>query len=492
MKQRLRWKIGIAVLILIAWRGRLIVAGEIHPTSENLVENPSFETADPSGRSPAGWHAMSTRNEIAPIFELDSSVTRSGKYSARLSAQGIPGTFGFWKTTAQGIQGGSVPSTAKAKDALTLSNSEYLGNIAYSVRCFFRTQGIDQLSKSVWIRLRWRDSAGEELLTEYLSSWSREGGWTKAEQVFTAPLFAKSLDLELALLWTSSGTIWWDDVSVDKTEVPRSRHLKLATVSFEPPSPSTPERNRKFFVEKVSAAARAGADFVCLGEGITMISTGKGFVEVAEPASGPTSQILGRVAKQYRVYVVAGIYEREGPLVYNTALLIGREGEVVGKYRKTHLPETEVTGGLTPGATYPVFKTDFGVVGIQTCYDNFFPEVARSLVLHGAEIIFLPIWGDLRGQGYEWDIIARARAIDNAVFLVASIYSNKRSLIIDPNGRILADTAGQSGLVMADVDLSARTFERWLSVPSYGEWKGLFRQERRSETYQTILEPLAR
>ena len=193
------------------------------------------------------------------------------------------------------------------------------------------------------------------------------------------------------------------------------------------------------------------------------------------------------MARRYKLYVVAGIYERDGPAVYNTALLIDREGKVAGKYRKIHLPETEVSGGLTPGKTYPVFKTDFGTIGIQICYDYTFPEAARSLVLQGAEIILLPIWGDVRGDGYEWDIVARARAIDNAVYLVASNYSNKRSFIINPNGRILADTGGESGMVMAEIDLDARTFERWLSVGSYGEWKNLFPRERRNETYQLLV-----
>jgi predicted amidohydrolase len=181
---------------------------------------------------------------------------------------------------------------------------------------------------------------------------------------------------------------------------------------------------------------------------------------------------------------VAGIYERDGPLVYNTALLIDRQGNVAGKYRKTHLPETEVDGGLTPGSSYPVFRTDFGTVGIQICYDYFFPEVTRQLALGGAEIVLLPIWGDMRGQGYAWDVVARARAIDNAVYLVASIYSNRRSLIVNPDGRILADTGGDEGLVTAEIDLNTRTFERWLSVGSYGEWKSLYPKERRSETYE--------
>jgi predicted amidohydrolase len=187
------------------------------------------------------------------------------------------------------------------------------------------------------------------------------------------------------------------------------------------------------------------------------------------------------------MYIVVGVYEGEGETLYNTAVLIDREGNVAGKYRKTHLPEAETMWGITPGSTYPVFETDFGRVGIQVCYDNFFPEVARALALNGAEIIVLPIWGDGRDDDRTWDVMARARAIDNAVYFVASNYSQKRSLIVDPWGHILADTAGEHGVIVQQVDLDARVLRRWLSVGCDGEWQRLFRDERRPSTYGPIV-----
>ena len=463
------------------------IAAEQPGQGQNLVDNPGFELLDREHGVPLNWSKLSPREEIAPDFSVDSSVSHSGKYSAKLSARGNPGTFGYWAATVKGIQGGGLPDDEPLPTAYTIGGHEILGSHAYRVRCFFKTKGIDSIAENVWIRFRWKDAKGRELLAGFLSVYEKDGDWFKAEQTLAAPLWARSLGLELVLQWTPSGTVWWDDVSVEEVSPSASRKLKVATVSYEPPAPSTPEKNRQFFAEKVAAAGKLGADLICLGEGITVVSTGKGYVDVAEPIPGPTSQVLGEMARRYKLYVVAGIYERDGPAVYNTALLIDREGKVAGKYRKIHLPETEVSGGLTPGKTYPVFKTDFGTIGIQICYDYTVPEAARSLALQGAEIILLPIWGDVRGDGYEWDIVARARAIDNAVYLVASNYSNKRSFIINPNGRILADTGGESGMVMAEIDLDARTFERWLSVGSYGEWKNLFPRERRNETYQLLV-----
>jgi predicted amidohydrolase len=429
---------------------------------------------------------MTPRQEVAPAFEVDASVSHSGRSSARSTAKGSPGTLGYWVTTVSGIQEGAQAEEPRMSER-TARGADFLSARSYRVTCFFRARDIESPSKNIWIRVNWLDGKGQEVFTEFLSRFVKEGEWYRAEKVLTAPRPARGINLELVLQWTATGTVWWDDVSVEEVSNPAPRRIKVATVYYQPAGRSTPEENRRFYADKIVEAGRLGVDLLCLGEGITVVSTGKAYADVAETVPGPTSWVLGEAARKSRLYVVAGIYEREGPLIYNTALLIDREGNVAGKYRKTHLPQTEVNGGLTPGSTYPVFRTDFGTVGIEICYDNFFPEVARSLALQGAEIILLPIWGDGREQGYAWDIVARARAIDNAVHLVASIYSNRRSLIINPDGRILADTGGRQGLVTAGIDLNARTFERWLSVGSYGEWKSLFPQERRSETYKALV-----
>ncbi|HEY3129148.1 MAG TPA: carbon-nitrogen hydrolase family protein [Acidobacteriota bacterium] len=456
--------------------------------SRNLVQNPGFEIIDQGGETPSGWRKGFPREEIAPVFEIDSKVVHSGRYAAKLTAIGSPGTFGYWATTVKGIQASNHPVTGESPTALSIPGTDFLGDKSYRIRCYFKTKDVESIDKSVTVRISWNDEKGREVLKEYILPSGEDADWRKAEQVLTAPRSARSIDIELVLQWSKAGTVWWDDISVEEVATPPHRKIKVATVSYQPPVPSTPEKNRQFYAEKAAEAGKAGADMLCLGEGITVVSTGKQYADVAEPVSGPTSRILGQVAKTYRMYIVAGIYEREGTLVYNTSLLIGRNGDIVGKYRKTHLPETEISGGLTPGDSYPVFKTDFGTIGLQICYDNFFPEVVRTLAQKGAEIIFLPIWGDGRGEGYQWDIVARARAIDNSVFLIASIYTDKRSLIIDPNGHILADTGGKSGMVMSEIDLDQRTFERWLSVRGYGEWKNLYPKERRPDTYQNIAE----
>ena len=97
------------------------------------------------------------------------------------------------------------------------------------------------------------------------------------------------------------------------------------------------------------------------------------YTSVAEPVPGPTTEYFGKLAKQHDCYIVAGLPEREGHLVYNVAVLLGPDGEVAGKYRKVTLPREEIARGIAPGDDYPVFDTRFGKVGVMICYDVFFP-----------------------------------------------------------------------------------------------------------------------
>lgn len=445
--------------------------------AQNLVPNPGFETV--TSQLPDGWKTTYPRKEIAPDFVLDNSVSHSGKNSVRTTAKGSKGTYGFWSTTMKGIES----AQSKQSPLITLHDSSFLGNNNYLIGCHFKTSAEVDPGKNVRVKAVWLDKDNNELFTEFLRAGTMENGWYRIAEVRTAPLNAAGLSISLILQWAENGSVWWDDIFAEKAPPAEKRIVTIATASEWPKHPSTTEKNLQYYASRVMEAGKAGADILCLGEGITVVSTGKSYADAAETIPGPTSKILGEAARKAGIYVIAGIYEREGTLIYNTALLIDRQGNVAGRYRKTHLPQTEVEGGLTPGDTYPVFTTDFGKIGIEICYDNFFPEVARNLMANGAEIIFCPIWGDIRGLKKEWDIVARSRAIDNAVFFVASMYETGGSLIADPNGKVMNDTKHSEGLIISPADLSMRTFEKWLSNKSWGEYRNLMPNERRPETY---------
>jgi predicted amidohydrolase len=169
--------------------------------------------------------------------------------------------------------------------------------------------------------------------------------------------------------------------------------------------------------------------------------------------------------------------------VYNTGLLIDRTGGVLGKYRKTHLPIAEgLLRGLAPGETYPVFRTDFGTVGLMICYDGHFPEVARILSLAGAEVILFPNMGDGREEGGLWESVVRTRAVDNQVHVAAAVNSG-RSCIVSPRGELLSAADAEPGAVV-----SARC-EIGSSLRDYsGRPIGRrYHQLRRVDTYEALL-----
>ena len=194
--------------------------------------------------------------------------------------------------------------------------------------------------------------------------------------------------------------------------------------------------------------------------------------ECAEPVPAPSTQYFGQLAKQHDLYIVAGLTERDGSVVYNTAALVGPDGELAGKYRKVCLPREEIEAGVTPGEDYPVFETRFGKVGLMVCWDVHFPEVARNLSGRGAEVIAMPIWGGNPA-------LARARAIENQIYLIASTYTGIErdgmvSGVWDHEGNLLVKNDAEWGKVLVtEIDLNKRTHWEWL-----GDFKARIDRER--------------
>ena len=396
--------------------------------------------------APDGWTTGAPRQEISPRFEYDARGGPDGAGALVIAADGRAGLDGYWRR--------EYPVT---------------GGRWYRFRALRRMENTPYPRRSGLAEVVWLEESGRRAPTDSVGSsqpdFPADGaadarGWTDLSGAFRAPRTATRAAVYLHLRWAPGARAAWGAVSFAETQAPAPRIVRLATVHFKPRGGKNPDDNRRMFAPLIADAARQRADLVCLGESLTMVGNGWSYVDAAEPIPGPSTRYFGELAKQHNLYIVAGLLERDGHLVYNTAALLAPDGSLAGKYRKVVLPGGEVDAGIVPGDSYPVFETRFGKLGIMICYDVFFPEVSRQLAMRGAEVIAMPIWG---GNA----TLASARAIDNQVYLVTSTYMDPadewmRSGIFDHYGRLVASAGTQGTVAVAEVDLARPARWRWL------------------------------
>jgi len=422
---------------------------------EQLVLNPDFAAADEQGL-PKHWSVWK------PARQMASCSVRVVEQGLLVDAPGRPyAVGGLWQ---------DLPAIKEQQ--------------AYAIEALCRVQNLGHPYQSVLVRVSWT-RGGKPLHPAGMLVRGPLGteGELKFQDVLTAPKGADGARLWLEVKWPRGGSVRWKRVAVSPTSPPAPRKVKIGTVYFRPRN-STPEKNLEAFCEQIDAAGRLGLDILCLPEAITMIGTGKKALDCAEPIPGPSTRRLGLAAKKNRLWVVAGLYETAGEQVFNTAVLLDRRGQLAGKYRKIHLPRGEWKKGIAPADEYPVFKTDFGTIAIQICYDWFFPELGTIFGLRGAEIVFAPTWGttfpDKEGR-VEGETVFRVRARDNGFYLVPSVYDGN-SLIIDPMGRILVSSDGGEGVFWHEVDLNDRESLWWV-----GYWRSIGPRDRMPSSYGPLL-----
>jgi predicted amidohydrolase len=386
-------------------------------------------TPGPDG-IPAGWRTWAPRAEIAPRTFVDSVHYRTRPGALAISGNGNAGEHGGWEYEVAGVEPGAW----------------------YRFTAYYRTMGVPHESLQILPRVDWKTSVHKRAgRADYPYKTTREGDWNKVTEDVQAPANASVATLQLFLFNAPQGTLWWDDVSFEQTTAPSPRMVTVASLNLRPQGTKTREESVRQFMAAVEQSVPGKVDVILLPEGITVVGTGKSYVDVSETIPGPTTATLSELAKRRSSYVVAGIYEREGEIVYNTAVLMDRHGDLVGKYRKVYLPSAEIEGGLTPGGDYPVFKTDFGTVGLMICYDVMFADPAHALAKQGADMILLPIWG---GD----ETLAKARAIENKVYLVTSGYDHP-TYIMDSEGKRVASAPKNGDAAIATIDLNKRSWD---------------------------------
>lgn len=195
------------------------------------------------------------------------------------------------------------------------------------------------------------------------------------------------------------------------------------------------------------------------------------YMRLAEAESGQTITTLRKLAADLEMTILAPFHEEEAPgLYFNTVAIIGPDGELLGKYRKTHPPARLSLEKVyyKRGSRLPLFDIAGWRAGVMVCYDTFFPKVARCLTLAGAEIIFVPFANDPLDL---WNGLLMTRAFENGVYLAVCNQAGRESddnpravfgglsAIVDPWGRILCQAAPDRDEIVAADLVRARVFE---------------------------------
>ena len=224
----------------------------------------------------------------------------------------------------------------------------------------------------------------------------------------------------------------------------------------------------------IDRAAAMGARLVALPEVWPYLGPEDANREHAETVPGPITDLLAERARRHGIYIHGGsIYEtRPGdPGMYNTAVVIDPQGEIIARYSKIHMFDVVLDGGdeyresstVTPGDVIEVTEIDGIPVGLAICYDLRFPELFRILALKGAQAVILPAAFTLMTGKDHWETLIRARAIENEIYMVAPAqwgtyqpgkWCYGRSMVVDPWGTVVATASDGVGIAQATVDLN--------------------------------------
>jgi N-carbamoylputrescine amidase len=272
------------------------------------------------------------------------------------------------------------------------------------------------------------------------------------------------------------------------------------------------EENLARASETIREAAQRGAQIVCTHE----LFRGEYFCRtedaslfnLAEAVPGPATDALAKVARENKVVIVASLFERRAAgLYHNTCAVIDADGSFLGKYRKMHIPDDPLYYEkfyFTPGDLgFPTFETKYGRIGVQICWDQWYPEGARAISLGGAQVIFYPTsigWHPAEKTEFgaaqldAWKTIQRSHAIANGVYVAAvnrvgfergatagdtglEFWGN--SFVADPFGQIIAEASNDKEemlVVECDPAKSEDTRRNWP-----------FLRDRRVDAYEPIL-----
>jgi predicted amidohydrolase len=257
-------------------------------------------------------------------------------------------------------------------------------------------------------------------------------------------------------------------------------------------------RNLEIIAEMLEDAGKRGSDIALLGEYANLhhrsVSPKKRDY-VSDPIPGKFTDTVAAVAKKYRMHVALPMFGTYRGVLSSWVVFIDREGKISGCYAKSHPIIQEQHFGIKAGDDLPVFKLDCCNVGVMTCMDIEYPEVAQVLMLRGADILLFPhvqsSWGEV-----DWEIRYRARAVDTGLFVVSACYGYPegtwmpgkmvgRSSVIGRDGMILGDLGRKVGVLTMDLDLHVGRVTHFFFEKAY-ERTAAVKASRRPELYTDL------
>lgn len=279
-------------------------------------------------------------------------------------------------------------------------------------------------------------------------------------------------------------------------EVSMVSKVKVAAIQMD--SQNNKTENLTKAEKMIREAKEKGARYISLPEYFNFIGTEEEEAANAEVIpDGQTVRLLSSLAKELQVWLHGGSILEKVPgesKYYNTTLLFSPAGEIVGRYRKIHLFDVKIENGPSFlesntknfGREVVVCETDFAKIGLAICYDIRFPELFRLQALQGAEILMLPAEFTLFTGRDHWEVLLRARAIENQTYVIAPGQIGKkpafqtfgRSLVVDPWGTVIATASDKEMVLVSEIDLDYLR-EMRVQVPSLAN--------RRPEVYSLTI-----
>ncbi len=258
-------------------------------------------------------------------------------------------------------------------------------------------------------------------------------------------------------------------------------------------------------IKQIRIAAENGANIVCLQELFSTLyfcdTENYDNFKLAEKIPGPTTNLFSDLAKELNIVIIASLFEKRAEgLYHNTTSIIDADGDLLGIYRKNHIPDDPAYYEkfyFTPGDSgYKTFKTKFATIGVLICWDQWYPEAARITSLMGAEILFYPTaigWAkeqtqEVNKEQYQaWQTIQRSHAIANGVHVVSVNRTGIEGDMQFWGGSFISNPFGTVLYQASHFDEETHVHEIDLSLTDYYRIHWPFLRDRRIDTYNPLL-----